>query len=191
MICLSSDLTMSSEQTNALTDVDQELLFKAVTKWNTKIRLASKIPQLFRKAFRMATGGVPGAVHLALPENILEQHVEFSAKELQAPDGDIGSGSFSLRADQPGYRSGCRSVLPMLAADHSGRRRGASLRTPMSSWNSSEPAFKVPVVTTVNGKGSVQEFANNAVGVIGSNGGSEEGLMLSSRPTSSWFSARS
>ena len=85
MICLSSDLTMSSEQTNALTDVDQELLFKAVTKWNTKIRLASKIPQLFRKAFRMATAGVPGAVHLALPENILEQHVEFSAEELQTP----------------------------------------------------------------------------------------------------------
>ena len=36
--------------------------------------------------------------------------------------------------------------------------------------------FNVPVVTTVNGKGRVQEFANNAVGVIGSNGGSEEGL---------------
>ena len=84
MVCLSSDITMSSEETNALTNVDQELLFKSVTKWNTKIRVAAKIPQLFRKAFRMATGGIPGAVQLAIPENILGQLVEFSADELWA-----------------------------------------------------------------------------------------------------------
>ena len=38
--------------------------------------------------------------------------------------------------------------------------------------------FHVPVATTVNGKGSVAETLHNAVGVIGANGGSEEGLNI-------------
>ena len=177
MVCLSSDLTMSSEETNALTDVDQEFLFKAVTKWNTKIRLASKIPQLFRKAFRMATGGVPGAVHLALPENILEQAVEFPAKELSA---------LASTSAQAPFRCGptsqdvdrvvdlfCQSSRPIILAGG-----GVHLSDAYEQLEQFRAGFNVPVVTTVNGKGSVRELANNAVGVIGSNGGSEEGLTI-------------
>jgi acetolactate synthase-1/2/3 large subunit len=39
-------------------------------------------------------------------------------------------------------------------------------------------AFHIPVATTVNGKGSVREWLDTAVGVIGANGGSEEGLSI-------------
>jgi acetolactate synthase-1/2/3 large subunit len=175
MICLSSDLTMSSEQTNALTDVDQELLFKAVTKWNTKIRLVSKIPQLFRKAFRMATGGVPGAVHLALPENILEQRVEFSAEELKAPAPTSAQAPFRYGPTSQDIDRivdlFCQCSRPIILAGG-----GVHLSNAYEQLEQLRAGFHVPVVTTVNGKGSVQEFANNAVGVIGSNGGSEEGL---------------
>ena len=99
MVCLSSDITMSSEETNALTTVDQELLFRAITKWNTKIRFAAKIPQLFRKAFRMATGGIPGAVHLSIPENILASSVEFSGAELRALESTTQQAPFRYEPD--------------------------------------------------------------------------------------------
>jgi acetolactate synthase-1/2/3 large subunit len=177
MICLSSDITMSSEQTNALTDVDQELLFKAVTKWNTKIRVASKIPQLFRKAFRMATGGVPGAVHLALPENILEQPAEFSAKELRALEATSAQAPFRCGPTSQDIDRVvdlfCQSARPIILAGG-----GVHLSDAYEQLEQFRARYNVPVVTTVNGKGSVQEFANNAVGVIGSNGGSEEGLAI-------------
>ena len=70
LLCLSSDIGLVSVEQGSLTDIDQEALMKPITKWNQKIKVSDKIPYLFRKAFRMATGGVPGAVHLALPENI-------------------------------------------------------------------------------------------------------------------------
>jgi acetolactate synthase-1/2/3 large subunit len=175
MLCLSSDLTMSSEQTNALTDVDQELLFKAVTKWNTKIRVAAKIPQLFRKAFRVATGGVPGAVHLALPENILEQSVEFPAAEFEAPAATSANAPFrcgptSRDLDQV-IDLFCHASRPIVLAGG-----GVHLSNAYEQLEQFRAGCNVPVVTTVNGKGTVQEYASNAVGVIGSNGGSEEGL---------------
>ncbi len=61
MICLSSDLTMSSEQTNALTDVDQELLFKSVTKWNTKIQIGFQNPPAISKSFSNGHRRRPGS----------------------------------------------------------------------------------------------------------------------------------
>ena len=139
MICLCSDLTMSSEETNALTDIDQELLFKSVTKWNTKIKLASKIPQLFRKAFRMATGGIPGAVQLSLPENMLEQQVEFPAEEMRALEATSAQAPFGMgRAVKISSRIidlFSQSSRPIVLAGG-----GVHLSTPTSSWKSSVPA---------------------------------------------------
>ncbi len=83
MLCLSSDIGLVSVEQGSLTDIDQEALIKPITKWNQRIKIGSKIPYLFRKAFRMAIGGVPGAVHLGLPENILEDEVKFTEEELK------------------------------------------------------------------------------------------------------------
>jgi len=161
---------MSSEETHAITDVNQELLFKSVSKWNTKIRVASKIPDLVRKAFRMATGGMPGAVHLSIPENILGQPVEFSARELRAPE--VTSVQTPFR-----YEPKCEDIDQVIDLFSQAARPlilaggGVHLANAYEELEQFRASFNVPVATTVNGKGSVQEFLNNAVGVIGANGG--------------------
>ena len=73
---------MSSEDTGALTELKQVELMSSVTKWNTKIKLSSKVPHMLRKAFRVATGGRPGAVHISIPEDIHEEHYDFTDEEL-------------------------------------------------------------------------------------------------------------
>jgi acetolactate synthase-1/2/3 large subunit len=74
LLCIASEISMDSDEMNALTDCNQEDLFAAVSKWNTKIRLSSKIPQMVRKAIRMSTSGVTGATVLSVPEaNLMER----------------------------------------------------------------------------------------------------------------------
>ena len=45
-------------------------MFKSVTKWTTSVRNPSTIPEMIRKAVRLATLEKPGAVHIELPEDI-------------------------------------------------------------------------------------------------------------------------
>jgi len=45
-------------------------MFEPVTKWAVSIRHANTIPEIVRKAVRIARGEKPGAVHIELPEDI-------------------------------------------------------------------------------------------------------------------------
>lgn len=177
MICLSSDISMGSEETHAITDVNQELLFKAVSKWNTKIRVAAKIPDLMRKAFRMATGGMPGAVHLAIPENILEQQVDFSSRDLRPALPLTVQAPFRYETRSEDVDAVidlfCQASRPLLLAGG-----GVHLSNAYDQLEQFRANFQIPVATTVNGKGSISEMLETAVGVIGANGGSEEGLQI-------------
>lgn len=56
--------------------LDHLSLFKAITKWNVVVSHWKRIPELVQRAFRYATSGRPGPVHLDLPVDILyEEHV--------------------------------------------------------------------------------------------------------------------
>lgn len=56
--------------------IDIERLFAPVTKWSHAIRTASSIPEVVRKAVRIARSEKPGAVVLELPEDIASSSVE-------------------------------------------------------------------------------------------------------------------
>ena len=51
-------------------------MFKPVTKWATSIWHPDNIPEIVRKAVRMARTEKPGAVHIELAEDIAEAHTE-------------------------------------------------------------------------------------------------------------------
>src|SRR6185295_3178381 len=67
--------------------IDTLAMFKPVTKWNTLVSLASVIPEVVRKAFKVAQTEKPGATHLELPEDVVGAQVEDAASPLhvQAP----------------------------------------------------------------------------------------------------------
>lgn len=53
--------------------MDVVAMFRPVTKWADTIRHADTIPEMVRKAIRIARTEKPGAVHLELPEDIAKQ----------------------------------------------------------------------------------------------------------------------
>lgn len=56
-------------------------MFRPVTKWATPVRHADTIPEIIRKAVRIARTEKPGAVHIELPEDIAKDPVD--AKPLE------------------------------------------------------------------------------------------------------------
>jgi acetolactate synthase-1/2/3 large subunit len=52
---------------------DHLALFRPAVKWNGRIDHWQHIPDMVRHAFRVATSGSPGPVHLLIPENVLSQ----------------------------------------------------------------------------------------------------------------------
>ena len=56
--------------------MDAVSMFRAVTKWSTSIIQADSLPEIVRKAVRIARSEKPGAVHLELPEDVAKHETD-------------------------------------------------------------------------------------------------------------------
>lgn len=56
--------------------MDAVSMFRAVTKWSTSVIQPDSLPEIVRKAIRIARSEKPGAVHLELPEDIAKRETE-------------------------------------------------------------------------------------------------------------------
>lgn len=71
--------------------IDVVEMFKPVTKWNTSIKSPNIVPEVVRKAFRIAEAERPGATHIELPEDIAgmkakENYLKISKWNAPHPD---------------------------------------------------------------------------------------------------------
>lgn len=169
IVCFSSDISQSSQGTGALTELKQEEVSNAVTKWNVTINQASKIPHTIHKAFRIAAGGRPGAVHISIPEDVHEAEFDFNKEDLFVPKLT----GFSNRPNEESIKEVIellkQAKRPAVLAGG-----GVHLSQAYSELTELMEVHGIPVATSINGKGSVSELSPNAVGVIGVNGGSDE-----------------
>ncbi len=51
-------------------------LFRPITKWNQRVERVDALPEIVRKAFRIAQLEKPGPTHIELPENLAQTPVE-------------------------------------------------------------------------------------------------------------------
>jgi acetolactate synthase-1/2/3 large subunit len=163
-----SDVPVSSRGRYPLTELDQESLYRPLTKWNTVCDRAEQVPQAIRTAFRQMTTGRPGAAHIGLPYDVLKQPVD--AAEIWAQPG---------HETYPAWRSGPDPAAIAAAADAIVAASspificGGGVVTAGASDALAAVAelLRAPVCTTVTGKGAIAETHPLAVGVVGLNGG--------------------
>ena len=168
VIVFTSDNPLRWEDTGALTEIDQEALLRPATKWNTTIKQRELIPDTIRRAFRIATSGRPGAVHISLPEDILEGEV--------ASANVCGEKQCTV---YPSYRArpDADTVAAIYAALKAARRPaivaggGVVISQGGDELARLADLLQVPVGTTINGKGSMPEYHPMSLGGIGGNGG--------------------
>ena len=60
-------------------EMDQVGVFRPITKWSAYVNFPEKVPEMMRKAFRVALSGRKGPVHLAIPSNVSEGTLDFQA----------------------------------------------------------------------------------------------------------------
>jgi acetolactate synthase I/II/III large subunit len=56
--------------------IDLVDLFRPITKWNARVQRPEIVPEVVRKAFKVAESEKPGATHLELPEDVMAAEVE-------------------------------------------------------------------------------------------------------------------
>jgi acetolactate synthase-1/2/3 large subunit len=160
VVALSAQVGMNRKFKESHQGVDLVSMFEPVTKWSELIATPDAVPEMIRKAFKLAQTERPGAVYLAVPED-----VETAA----APDGARPLVVNLPRADEPspGQLRRAADVLraasnPIVLAGHGAARGGAS-----GALRRFAETLGVPVATTFHGKGVFPDDHAQALGAVG------------------------
>lgn len=169
LIALTSDNPIAYEARGALTDLDQTGIYGSVTKWSALIKRAETLPHFVRRAFRLATSGRPGAVHLGLPKDILAGEID-NEVPMHAEDA---CKSWPSHRTRPAPDSVERAVALLLEAKRPVivAGGGAVSSSAHGELLALAQLLSAPVATTINGKGAIAETDPLSLGVIGANGG--------------------
>jgi len=167
VLCMTSDTPVSQHQRGVLTELDQESLFRPVTKWNTRINSSSTMAEMTRRAIRMATVGRPGAVHLSLPTDSLEGETDvcsvYGVPELSRVPA-VRTRPDPILVEQAA-RVIERSLRPVIVAGG-----GVVTGRAWDELTRFAETLNIPVATSVNGKGSIAETSPVSIGIVGGNG---------------------
>jgi acetolactate synthase-1/2/3 large subunit len=140
--------------------VDLVSMFAPVTKWSELIATPDAVPEMLRKAFKLAQTERPGAVYLAVPEDVEKSDAPEGARPLvvNIPRPDEPS------ADQLRRAAAVLSAAqnPIVLAGHGAARAGAS-----DALRRFAEALSVPVATTFHGKGVFPDDHPLALGAVG------------------------
>jgi acetolactate synthase I/II/III large subunit len=93
MILFVGQVARDQSEREAFQEIDYRRMFSPVAKWAAQIDDAARIPEFISRAFHVATSGRPGPVVLALPEDMLRDHVDVAPTgrftEVQAHPGMV------------------------------------------------------------------------------------------------------
>lgn len=140
--------------------VDLLSMFKPVTKWADMMLTTAAVPEMLRKAFDVAQAERPGAVYLAIPEDIEAAAAPADARPLTArPRHAAGPDPDQIKAAVALLR---KAKKPVLLVGHGVARAGES-----EALTELVDLLGIPVATTFMGKGVVSDRNPHALGVIG------------------------
>jgi acetolactate synthase I/II/III large subunit len=75
LILFVGQIAREMREREAFQELDYRAVFGSIAKWATEIDDPARIPELISRAFHAATGGRPGPVVIALPEDMLTERI--------------------------------------------------------------------------------------------------------------------
>ena len=168
VLAITSDVSTTSHGRFPLTELDQEGLFRPLTKWNGVIPRSEMLPRMVRQAFRAMTTGKPGSAHLGLPLDV--QNGPVPEEEVWA---DPALGQFPAWPAAPDPRALEAAIDAILSAQRPVIICGGGvvLAGGEAALQRFAECLDIAVATTISGQGSLAETHPNCLGVVGSNGG--------------------
>ncbi|WP_018681660.1 thiamine pyrophosphate-binding protein [Actinokineospora enzanensis] len=167
LVALATDNNTRSAGTAPISEMDQDALFAACTKWRRTVTDPRDIPAAVEAAIRAATTGRPGPVALIFPEDVLEAELDDAP-----PQGTLTRAE--VATDRPAGRLDAVRIAAHMLADAAHpvivAGGGAHLSGAWPELRALAERGAVPVATTIHGKGALDEAHPLALGVIGANG---------------------
>ncbi len=133
LIALSAQVGMARSFKESHQSVDLVSMFAPVTKWSALMATPGAAPEMIRKAFKLAQTERPGAVYLAVPEDV---------EEAAAPPSLVPLRVNVPRADDPSARAGLPGRADPARGPQPGRARG-SRRRPGRGESGADPVRAV------------------------------------------------
>ncbi|HME44516.1 MAG TPA: thiamine pyrophosphate-binding protein [Syntrophorhabdales bacterium] len=169
VILFTSDISLADEGKGAITALDHHKLFEPVTKWSSFLKQVEKIPETVRRAFRVATTGRPGAVHLAFPHEILAGEFSGGAQMIFSETECVDYPAYRTRGSRKNLEEAAgyllESTRPVIIAGGGANHSQAGQEIITLS-----ELLAAPVVTTISGQGIMPDDHPLALGVVGDNG---------------------
>lgn len=143
-------------------DIDLTALYAPVTKWSTRVTDVRDISTTIDQAFRLASSGRPGPVHISIPMDL--QAMEIPATEFEPAPADL-----ETRLPAPSQADIDRAVRALAEAERPVIFAGGGV-----IWaNATDVLTKftertsIPVIVSDNGRGAIPENHPHALGASG------------------------
>lgn len=161
MVAISAQVGQDREYKESHQYVDLVSMFAPITRWSAGIPTAHAIPEMVRKAFKVAETERPAAVYLAVPEHLDADAADYP--DLRPLPRNV------VRADAPAARQVARAVdilrtaqLPVVLAGHGAARSDASAALIRFSEE-----LGIKVANSFHGKGVMPDDHPNGIGTLG------------------------
>jgi acetolactate synthase-1/2/3 large subunit len=167
VIAITGGPPVHAQYRNGYQEVQDLSQFDAVTKSNVRVDEVSRLPDLLRQAFRNATTGAPGPVHLQVrgPHG----NSSYAKADLElVPEPRFGQvPAFRPLADAASIRDAldqlAKAQRPIILAGGGVPFSGAQAEVLALAER-----LQIPVATSLNGKGTIAENHPLSAGVVGS-----------------------
>jgi acetolactate synthase I/II/III large subunit len=160
MVAISAQVGQDRQYKESHQYVDLVSMFAPITRWADGVPTVRAIPEMFRKAFKVAESERPAAVYLAIPENVDADDSDYELAPLprkvvrpQAPSpSQVERAAAVLRDAQ----------RPVVLAGHGAARGDAT-----AALIRFADQLGVPVANTFHGKGVMPDDHRNSMGTMG------------------------
>ncbi len=143
--------------------VDIVGMFAPVTKWSTRITVADTVPEVVRKAFRIARIEKPGATHIELPEDV-------AGEETTLPPLEVRRTSYP-RAQEEAIAKAAELIngatAPLILAGNGVARRHAVGHPSARTLRRFVEMSHIPATWTYMAKGVLDPQSRFSLGAVG------------------------
>jgi len=152
---------------NASQAMEQLEMFRTVSKWQTTLSDPNNLDDLINAVFRTAVTGKPGPVVLAIPDDVW--HEEITTRHSVSMPSGAKFPRFRVAPDPAEVQKASELILkanrPVLVVGG-----GAHISSCYSQIRTLTEHLQSPVITTISGKGIIEETHDQAFGVVGTFG---------------------
>jgi len=166
VIAITGGPTPQSRYRHAYQEVDDVTQFDPVTKFNAQIDSVARMPDLLRQAFRVATSGAPGPVHLRVQSHLGQLTEQDAELDLIFEKAFLRAPAFRPEPEMPRVHDALATIgtaqRPVIVA-------GGGVITSGAHAELVELAERlgIPVATSLNAKAAIVDSHPLAVGVPG------------------------